>query len=131
MGGLAASIAGAVEAARASTESLQVNVVHEAWVGQDALGAPSPFASPILRKCFVQEGAFHVKRADGQIITTKARLGFVGPVEPNGAPGRQEPIDPRDVFTLPSGLKAKAVEVPGAMTNPLTGQPYVRTVWLA
>jgi len=124
-------LAAAVEAARAGTEAFQADVIHEAWVGQDALGAPLPFAAPVLRKAFVVEGAFHVKGSDGQIITTKARIGFVGPVEPNGAPGRQEPIDPRDVFTLPSGLKVKSVGVPAVMIDAPTGAPLSRTVWLA
>ena len=124
-------LAAAVEAARAGTEFLQSDVIHEAWIGQDALGAPS-FAAPIIRKALVVEGAFHFQRPDGQVITTKARVGFVGPVEPNGAPGRQEPIDPRDEFMLrPDGPRLKSVGVPAAMLDPLTGAPYSRTVWLA
>jgi len=123
-------LASAVEAARAGTEFVQSDVIHEAWTGQDALGAPS-FAAPVLRKALVVEGAFHVDGPNGQVITTKARVGFVGPVESNGAPGRQEPIDPRDVFTLPSGLACKAVGVPGALIDAPTGAPLTRTVWLA
>jgi len=130
MGGLAASIASAVEAADAGTKSLQVDVVHEAWVGGDALGAPAPFASPVLRKALVQEGAIHHELPDGQVITSKAIISFLELVEPNGADGRQEPIDPRDKITLPSGMTGKIREVPGSMLNPLTNAPYVRVLWL-
>jgi len=124
-------LASAVEAARAGTEFLQSDVIHEAWTGQDALGAPC-FAAPVLRKALVVEGAFHIQRPDGQVILTKARVGFVGPVEPNGAEGRQEPVDPRDEFMLhPDGPRLKAVGVPGCLISPDTGAPYSRTVWLA
>lgn len=126
----AASIAGAIEAARAGTAGLQVPVVHAQWVLSDALGAHF-YAAPVVRQAFVQEGAMHVKGADGQTIVTKARLGFLGPIAPHGAPGRQEPFDPRDRFVLPSGLNVKVVEVPGTLKSPLTGGPYASSVWLA
>jgi hypothetical protein len=126
MGGI---IAGAVAAAHAGTVGLQVEVSHEAWILADALGAAS-FAAPIPLTAFVQEGVLDVPKPDGQVMTTKARLGFVGPVAPNGAPKRREPFDPRDKITLPSGITGRIVEVPGTMLNPDTGAPYTRTVWL-
>lgn len=128
MGGLAAVIASAVETARAATESLQVDVVHEAWVGEDASGRL--YAEPISRKALVQEGAILHSMPDGHTVTLKARLSFVGPMEPNGAEGRQEPIDPRDKITLASGLTGEILELPGAMLNPLTGRPYLSVIGL-
>ena len=109
---------------------LLVDVIHEPWVGQDALGAPS-YAAPIQRQAFVQEGAMHTKKQDGQVVTTKARVSFLSPVEPNGAAGRQEPVDPRDLITLPSGLVCHVIEVPGVLVNSSTGAPYLRPAWLA
>jgi len=74
----------------------------------------------------------HHKKPDGQVITTKARLSFLAPIEPIAAEGRQNPIDPRDILTLPSGLTGQIIlEVPGVLLNPETNAPYVRTVWLA
>jgi hypothetical protein len=127
---LAAAVRSAVEAARVSTLSLQVDVVHTACVGQDALGAPEYDEYPVTRKALVQEGAVHHETEDGQVITTKAKLYFLQAIAPHGAEGRQEPIDPRDLFTLPSGLIGKSLEIPGAAVNPETDLPYVRAAWL-
>lgn len=133
MGGDTAWLTSALDAAYGAADGLGllVDVIHEAWVGQDALGEPLPYAAPVLRRAFVQEGAIHVQKPDGQVITTKARVSFLGPVEPNGAEGRQEPVDPRDLITLPSGLVAHVIEVPGVLVNSASGAPYLRPVWLA
>lgn len=132
MGGLAAAISSAVTVVNAQTASLQVQVIHEPWVGDKSGLGESDYGSPVGRSALVQEGVLHHKKPDGQVITTKARISFLGPVEPNGALGRQEPIDPRDNFTLPSGLTGQIIlEVPGVLLNPETNAPYVRTVWLA
>lgn len=126
-------LTGAVAAVDAATQALgiQCDIVHKQWLGSDAFGDPLGFAAPVPRKALVQEGVLHHKTPDGQVITTKARLGFLRPIAPHGAPGRQEPVDPRDEFTLPSGLIGRSVEVPGVMVDPNTNHPYVSTVWLA
>lgn len=132
MGGTA-WLAGAVAVADAATQGLgfQVEVTHEAWIPQpDALG-DGEYAVPVTRSGLVQEGVLHHEKPDGQVVTTKARISFLAPVPPHGAAGRQEPIDPRDRFTLPSGLSGQAIEVPGVLVDPTTGHPYVSTVWLA
>ena len=127
---LAAAIRAALGAANAATASLQVDVQHQQWVGQDEAGGPT-YDVPVPRKAFLLEGASHAERPDGSVVVTKAKVGFAGPIEHHGADGRQEPIDPRDLFALPSGLEGHAIDVPGTFVNPETGAPYVRTVWLA
>jgi len=131
MGGLADVIRSAVEAANSQTASLQVDVVHQAWLAPSNGLGEADYGPPVARPALVQEGVLHHEMPDGKVITTKARLAFVGPIPPNGAPDRQEPIDPRDRLILPSGLTGYIVEVPGALIDPGTGAPYVRTVWLA
>jgi hypothetical protein len=129
--GLEAVIAGAVEAVRLSTETIQVQVQIEPWIGEPlAFGGPPQYGPLVLAQALVQEGLQHTKRSDGTYITTRARLSFLDPaaVPPNGAPGRREPIDPRDIVTLPSGLTGHLQELPGVQINPATGQPYVRVV---
>lgn len=129
---LADSIRDAVGVVHSYTADLQVEIQIEPWMGPPiTFGGPDQFAGPIFPKGFVQEGEVHHKRANGQAITTRAKVAFLGPVPPNGAPGRQEPIDPRDRVTLPSGLSGHLVQLPDVMTNPQTGQPYVRVMWLA
>lgn len=125
-------LTGAVAVANAATQALglQVDVVHEAWVRQKNALGDADYATPVSRPALAQEGVLHHPKPDGTVITTKARLSFLEPVPPNGAEGRQEPFDSRDIFTLPSGLSGHPVEVPGVLVDPLTGHPYVSTVWL-
>jgi hypothetical protein len=125
-------LSGAVAVANAATQALglQVDVTIEAWIRQDVIG-DDDYATPVTRSALVQEGVLHHQKADGQIVTTKARLSFLDPIQPNGAVGRQEPVDPRDIFTLPSGLTGRPIEVPGVLVDSQTGHPYVSTVWLA
>lgn len=126
-------LSGALDAAYSSAESLGLlsQVIHEPWIAGNDTDAVNPYGTAVARLALIQEGAMHVERPDGQVVTTKARVSFKGPVEPNGAEGRQEPIDPRDRITLPSGLVCSIVEVPGVLTNSETGQPYLRLIWLA
>src|SRR5262245_41525455 len=132
MGSANAWLTAAVAAVDAATQALglQCDIVHEQWAGANAFGDPLPFV-PVPRTALVQEGVLHHKSADGQVVTTKARLSFLRPITPGGWPGRQEPVDPRDEFTLPSGLIARSVEIPGVLVDPQTNHPYVSTVWLA
>jgi hypothetical protein len=130
--GLSSIIASAVEAVRSSTEGLTVEVRLRRWIGLPlTFGGPEQFDEDVLIvPGFVQEGEVHHKRSDGQVITTKARIVFLEDVPDHGAPGRKEPIDPRDEVTLPSDLTGHLAELPGVMVNPTTGRPYTRVVWI-
>lgn len=79
-------------------------------------------------------GTNQLRLANGDVITTKAYVSFVGPVPPNGAPKRREPIDPRDRITIGYGganpLTGVIVENPGGGVDPETGRPYANVVWL-
>lgn len=129
MGGLAASIRSALEAVNAQTATIQGNVTHEAWIGRDGYDKPA-FDAPVLRTALIQEGSRQVRLTTGDVITTKACLSFLSPIPPNGASGRREPVDPRDRFTLPSGLTGPIVEAPGAAIDPSTGRPFISVFWL-
>lgn len=105
-------------------------VTHEPWIGQDAYGDPI-YGSPISRKALIQEGTTpHRRSSDGEVITTRACISFREPLEPVGAEGRHEPIDARDLITLPSGLTGPLVSNEGSIVNPSTGAPTVNTVWM-
>jgi len=129
MGGLAASIRSTVEAVNAQTTTLQANVVHEAWIGQDDYGVPR-YAAPVGRPALIHEGTTQRRLPTGDVITTRACVTFYSPVPSNGASGRRDPIDPRDRITLPSGLTGPIVDAPGAGIDPSTGHPYVSVFWL-
>jgi hypothetical protein len=116
----------ALEAVRAATESLQVEVVHEAWFSQDGLGAPE-YDAPVLRPALVQEGVVeHVKTLSGREVMARARITFF----PDPETGTPPAISSRDRITLPGGLIGPIVEIRGALVNPGTNTPWVTVVWL-
>jgi hypothetical protein len=125
--GLGSMIAAAVDAARAATESLQVEVVHEAWLGQNALGAPSGYDAPVSRLALVQEGRQQHQALDGRVLTVRAIVTFFPESEGLAPPA----LKAQDRLTLPSGLTGPIAEIRDTLVGPGTGAPYVRTAWLA
>lgn len=125
--GLGAIISSAVEAVRAATESDQVDVVHRPQQEADALGAGTS-EGPLVRQALVQEGERIHHLDDGRQVTTHARIVFF-PAADGEAPPE---IGPFDELVLPSGYTGPIVEIPEGprLTNPATGAPYSRTVWL-
>jgi len=123
--GLGAIISSALEAARIATESLQADVIHEARLDQDVLGAPD-YADPVSRPALVQEGRQQLHTNDGRLVTVQAIVSFFPEFEGAAPPG----IGALDRITLPSGRTGPIVEIPEVLVNPATNAPYVRTVWL-
>lgn len=120
----------AVAAADQATAGLglQVEVSHEAWIGQDGYAKPQ-YDDPVPLSALVQEGTNQVRTLAGETITTKACLSFLRPLTPNGATGRREPIDPRDRITLPSGYTGPIVDNAGALVHQGPVAP-ISVVWL-
>jgi hypothetical protein len=122
--GLGTIIESALEAVRAATESLQVQVSHEAWTGQGGTGDPD-YADPVSRPALVQEGKRQQQTHDGRLMTTKAVVLFFPPSEGEPPPA----IGPLDRITLPSGLTGPILEIRETLVAP-TSQAFVRAVWL-
>lgn len=96
------------------TQDLQDTVTHEAWVGQDFNGKPV-FATGVTRAAIVERKVRIVKGIDGREIQSTHYVGFLRPIAPNGADGRQEPVDPRDRITLSNGSTSPIVSIDGFM----------------
>lgn len=129
--GFAGAIRSAIEAVRVATEGpagLQVNVVHEAWVGQDGRAKPI-YATAVSRAALVQQRRPQGQRVEGQPITHRAIISFLGPLPAVGIPGRREPVDPRDRFTLPDGTTGPVTDVQ-SMAGPDSLLPYLTVVYL-
>lgn len=110
------------------TDSFQANVLYFAWVGQDIYGKPT-FASMVPHKALID---YHQKLrqvSTGKAIMTLAHLTVLDPITANGALGRQEPIDTRDIFVLPNGVSGPIVDSKG-FVDAGTGNPFVQEVWL-
>lgn len=110
------------------TDSLQVTVTLQQWLGSDGFGASS-YDDPISLKCLLDVRQQERRLPSGQMVMTKAVLQFLEPIAPNGAAGRLEPIDPRDIITLPDGTTGPIVDMEG-MVDPTTNRPYFQRVWL-
>jgi len=129
--GLATAIRQQLEAVRVATagpDGLQVNVVHEPWIGQDGRVKPI-FDTAVTRPALVQFRRPQQLRSEGQQIAARVILSFFGPVAPNGAIGRREPFDPRDKITLPDGTTGPIVDVQ-SMPAPDTNEPLLTVVYL-
>lgn len=110
------------------TSSLQANVMHSQFTGQDGFGTSS-FGAAVSRPAIVsQKQRLHVL-SSGQTVMTKAKIMFLRPIPPNGAADRTEPIDTRDKIVLPDGTTGPIVDVVG-LTDPETSRPYFATIFL-
>jgi len=127
---LDATIRRAVAIASGKTASLQATVIHSAWIGSDADGAAihadgiGGHPPSIARQALVEMKQRQLRLPGGQEVTQNALVTFIGPVLPNGAADRREPIDPRDKLVLPSGYTGPVLDVSG-LTDPSTGGPYL------
>lgn len=108
-------------------DGLQCEIPHHAWTGYTDAHGTSSYADPVTRTGLFTQKNRQIER-DGRLIQTRAVITFLEPFAANGASGRSEPIDPRDVFDLPDGSKGQIVDVEG-LTDPSTSLPYFCRVW--
>ena len=113
------------------TKGVQVNITHEAWVDQDGHGDPV-LANPVTLRAVLDLNRKQQRQDDGTIITIMATVTIVGDVAPNGAAGRLEPIDPRDIITLPDGTTGPIIQTaPNSVVDPITGRGFIHEIVLA
>ena len=120
-----------VALASSQFETMKVNVTHEAWIGQDGEGGDQ-FASPVTRRALVDLTKRQRMTGSGQLVMTFAAVTFLDPIAdttPNAGQVRQQPIDPRDVITLPDGGTAPIVQA-GAFADSATERPFFQEVVL-
>lgn len=114
------------------TKGTQVTVTHRAFTGQDGEGASS-YSAPASRKAIVDLTRKLRPRQDGTMVPIVATVILLEVIAPNGAvtdPPRQEPIDPRDILTLPNGLTGPIMMAPDAVLDPATNRPYFNQVYI-
>lgn len=107
-------------------ESMKLDVVHLAWIGDDGQGEDA-FAAPVTRRALVDLTKRERATSAGRRVMTFASLIWLDPIAPtaaNSGKTRENPIDPRDVFTLPDGGTAPIVQT-GGFADSATGQPFV------
>lgn len=110
-----------------SDGGLLCNVTHYPWTGYVNAHGDSSYGDPVeLEGLFSQKN--ELIQMGGQYIETRAVLTFLFPIEPNGATGRREPIDNRDLFDLPDGSKGRIADVRG-LVDASTDRPYFCKVY--
>jgi hypothetical protein len=127
--GLDSVIRGAVATINSTVASLRVSVSHAPWTGPGADGRGS-WGTATARLAIVDENYRQHKMPTGEVIACAAMLIFLEPIAANGAANRREPVDQRDVFTLPSGHSGPVVDTPSGLTDPVTLLPYMAVVVL-
>lgn len=130
--GLQDILAAGVKIADGVTKGVQVDVTHEAWIGQDGYGADQ-YDSPVTLKAIVDTTRKQRATTTGRLVNIVATVTILQAVEDNGVvttPPRREPIDPRDKLTLPDGTTGPILESPGAVLNPSTGRGFINTIML-
>ena len=122
MGGDAAWLRSAIGVADAATQGLGLreDVTLEAALQADAFGTVTEYAAPARLSALVQRKRGVLQTAGGQEIKYQAIVGFVGPVD----------IGPRDRLKLWDGVTGQLFIPEGGLSDPTTGQPYNRTVYL-
>lgn len=112
------------------TQDGQVEITHEAWIAQDKFGKPQ-YAAPTdpAPRCVIDSRQRVVVTTGGQAITIMSTLTFTSPTASNGAPGRREPIDPRDKITLPNGFTGPIIDS-AAPIDPKTNMGYIQQIML-
>lgn len=117
------------------TGSLQVPVLWHPWVGHD--GYSNTYDPAITTYAIVEHKQRLRQVSPTRQVLSLATVTIPRPLEENGAVGRIEPLDPRDLFTLPgygsggsgSGARESVADVEGVV-DPLTNAPYMWVVYL-
>lgn len=128
--GLDTTVRRAVATVNKITNTLQVAVQHQPWIGDDGAGTDE-YGTVIERRAVVNEKQRQVY-SDQKLVNTKATITFLVPfaaVTPNAGKERMNPVDPRDIFTLPDGLTGPTILADGLLDGG-TGRPYFSEVYL-
>jgi hypothetical protein len=126
--GLADVLRAGVKTINAVTSDLQAAVTIEPWIGQDTYGVPK-YGSPMSFTAVVDTREQDKRDPLGNVVSLRALVIVLVPVPPNGAPGRREPVDPRDKVNLPDGSTGPIVGVAGFIDGG-TGKPYFHEIWI-
>jgi hypothetical protein len=117
-----------VDAITGGEDGLQVSITHRAWTARDKYNKPT-YASAVTRKAVMKSLQRMIRTTGGQEVLARASLTFLTPITANGAEGRREPVDPRDLITLPDGTTGPILDVTGTV-DPETDAPYALKVIL-
>jgi hypothetical protein len=111
------------------TRDLQAPVTIQPWIGQDVHGEAKYDLPGTLYTAIVDTREQQKKDILGNMVSIRALVIILVPVPPHGAPGRREPIDPRDKVILPDGSSGTIVGIAGFIDGG-TSKPYFHEIWI-
>jgi hypothetical protein len=112
----------AIKTANTVVKSFQTTVVIERWTGENVFGEEKP-PTLLNAQAIVDLNPGKTFKQDGIELPIRARVYILTPIAPEGTTGRREPIDERDIFTIPGVPNARVIGTPG-IQDPKTNQPY-------
>lgn len=110
------------------TSSLQTAVVYRAWIGSDGYGNNIYDTQETIYAVVEKSNALVRDSAGNEVIAGNV-ITIPRPIQPNGAAGRKEPIDPRDSFFLQDGGGGPIVSV-DTVIDPSTDYGYYQLVYI-
>jgi hypothetical protein len=128
MAGFADVIEKGIAIAKDVTATLQAGITIEPWDGQDAQAMPS-YDTAVAYDAIVDMTAHLIRDSKGEDVLAKATITILEPISDNGAAGRLEPVDPRDLITLPDGSTNPILNIQG-LVNPDTDSGYMFVITL-
>jgi len=120
--------------ADAVTKSLgfQGTITHQAWTGQDGHGA-STYAAVVSHKAVIDLTRKHRPTGSGKMVTVIATITIlerVADTTPLAGQTRYQPIDVRDIITLPDGTTGPILSGPSAVLDPDTNRGFFNSIEL-
>lgn len=117
-----------IKIADSLTKGVQSYAVLEPWLEQSVHG-DDVYGLPVPIQCIVDRTNKMIEHG-GEQITVGATLTVIGDIQPNGATGRREPIDPRDRITLPDGFTGPVISSPNSVIDPSTNRGFIHEIML-
>lgn len=110
------------------TKSAQTKIMIHRWISQTYDGSFA-YAAPLEATAVVEYKSEARQSSTGQLWVARAYIIITSPLTPLGAPDRAEPLDDRDLITLPTMKTGSIIETYGVV-DPATQTPYCHEVWM-
>ena len=124
--GLDAVLRNGVKVINGVTKAAQTKIVLHRWSGQSYDGSPL-YAAPLTLTAVVEHKTEARQSTTGQIRISRTFVIILEPLTALGAPGRSEPLEDRDMITLPNMTTGAILETYGVV-DAATGLPYAHEV---
>jgi hypothetical protein len=128
MAGLSDVLRNGVKTIYGVTKTAQTKITLHRWQGQGYDGAPN-YAAPLTLTAIVEYKQEARQSNTGQLRTSRAYIIILSPLSALGAAERSEPIDERDLITLPNMTTGPIIETYGVI-DAKTQLPYCHEIWM-